>query len=214
VWNLGSAVKEGARKWSDQTPLRDLHTVVIWACLAGKNDLPQRLLERGCDNVVGFSQSIDAGGVHFFYERLIEGLLLGDRDVADRQPLSVSEASRVAAAFATQQVWDHTRRARESDHRAQNQAHRGEDGQYVAGWVPYTDTAPYTDCLVTYTAQGASGADTHLEVGRWGNSTNKPVYERTALPASEFTGGEAPSPSDSKTPAGARLQPLTTKSSK
>jgi hypothetical protein len=213
VNNLGSSKNEkGTRVWHDQTPLRDLHTVVIWACLAGKNDLPQRLLERGCDNVVGFSESIDGGGVYHFHQRLLEGLLLGDREVADRQPLSVSEASRVAAAFATQQVWDRTRRALESDHRAQNQAHRGEDGKYVPGWVPYTDTAPYTDCLVTYTAQVTSGADTHLEVGRWGNSTNKPVYERTAIPASEFTGGTAPSPSAPSTPAASRLQPVTTKS--
>lgn len=213
VNNLGSTTNErGTRVWPDKTPLRDLHTVVIWACLAGKNDLPQRLLERGCDNVVGFSESIDADGVYHFHQRLLEGLLTGDRDVADRQPLSVSEASRVAAAFATQQVWDRARRDRESAQRAQNRAHRGEDGKYVAGWVPYTPTAPYTDCLVTYTAQGAGAADTHLEIGRWGNSTNAPAYLRAAIPPTEFTGGTAPSPSDPRTPAAERLQPVATKS--
>lgn len=171
-------------------PLQDLHTVVLWACLAGRETVPAALLGRGCDNVVGFSWSIEASGTEAFVEELLTALLAGDRrkPVADQRPLSVGEASRVAAAHATQIIWDHTapgeksRRQHERDNRELNAKNKGQPG-----WKPITECAPYTDCLVTYTAQGASGADTHLEVARWGNSTNTTKFDRVAQEETEFT---------------------------
>jgi len=163
------AVNEAALRYhlGAQRPLRDVHSVFLWACLAGRSeatgleraarararleparadhpDLPAALIDLGVDLVVGFESSIIANAHRTFQDRVTRLL---------RGGASLTHASTVAAGEADAQYW----KPLSADKKRELLA----DG-----------LAPLRFCLRITAAAGVDPATERLIPARHGDSTN------------------------------------------
>lgn len=154
-------------------PLRDLHTVVIWACLTGALTsaerkramkhgrdpeevvprLPASLLAGGADVVISFTEQLVSAGhdpfVLDFFKRA-----LNKAEKEHHRPgevLAVMHVAKQAATEADRVVW-------------------GEINAYKR--AVFAPMVPAQDCIRVDLAAGIDPASESLAPARWGNSTN------------------------------------------
>lgn len=137
-------------------PLADLHTVIVWACLAGKRELPGRLVAMGADVVVGFTTLVYAAG----HERFVTRYLKAALDASKTDPGRLKSALEIAgdAAHHADQVW----RDLKKEHPA----------RYAALLARGARPLEHEGVLRIVTAPGVDPAREPLAPGRWGCSTN------------------------------------------
>lgn len=154
-----------------EKPLRDLHAVFLWACLAGANGgedggqpgqtsclecgtgIPGCLVRNGADLVVAFNQSIFSGQVDSWLARLMANLSGVAPAPAGGGVRSLSWAAKEAAAYSDGLFWrDYTPAQRLK--------------------LARRHVAPLAECLVIFSAPGIDPDRETLHPPRYGNSTN------------------------------------------
>ncbi len=146
----------GAAGGASDKPLADLHSVIVWACLAGKRELPGRLVALGADVVVAFTTSIHAGGeARFVTHALAKSLAASEKRA--HALMSVREVSRLAAHEADQ-VW--------------RDLERDDPAEYARLWAHGVRPLETEGVLRIETAPGIDPEIEPLAPGRWGCRTN------------------------------------------
>lgn len=145
-----------AEQSGDERPFADLHTVVVWACLAGKRELPERLVELGADIVVAFTTQIASAGHELFMIGLLEAAVAESKE----RPGCLKGALEVGrnAAHRADQVW--------------RSLAREDPGEYARLWAKGLRPLEGDGVLRIV---GAANIDLKVEPlapGRWGCSTN------------------------------------------
>jgi hypothetical protein len=145
-----------AEALAQEKPLKDLHAVVLWACLTGSDGarVPRALIARGADVVVCFESIIQATGLDLFVKNAFLKSLELSKETG--RPLTIDVAMHEAAAASDRIVWREV-----SD----------EDKRVVAEWRA-SGSRPLKEVLRVELAAGIDPRTEQLAPARWGCSTN------------------------------------------